>query len=128
MTDSMRRALEETERRRRKQLAFNAENRIVPRSVHKRIKDLIDGVYDQEAAREGLKAAQAETRYEAMSEDQLAREIRRVERDMLEAAKNLEFEKAAELRDRLKGMKSRLFLGYEEPQLPTLKAVRGGKR
>jgi excinuclease ABC subunit B len=127
MTDSMRRALQETERRRRKQLAFNAAHRIVPKSVHKRIKDLIDGVYNQEAAREGLKAAQAETRYEAMSEDQLAREIRRVEREMLEAAKNLEFERAAELRDRLKGLKSRLFLGYEEPPPPKLRAA-GGKR
>ncbi|HET9702045.1 MAG TPA: UvrB/UvrC motif-containing protein, partial [Burkholderiales bacterium] len=128
MTDSMRRALEETDRRRRKQLAYNAAHKIVPRSVHKRIKDLIDGVYDQEAAREGRKAAQAEAHYEAMSEAQLAKEIRRVERDMLEAAKNLEFEKAAELRDRLKGMKSRLFLGYEEPAPPTLRVVKGGKR
>ncbi|HEX6827487.1 MAG TPA: excinuclease ABC subunit UvrB, partial [Burkholderiales bacterium] len=128
LTDSMRRAMEETERRRRRQLAFNAARQIVPRSVHKRIKDLIDGVYDREAAREGLKAAQAEERYEAMSEDQLAREIRRVERDMLEAAKNLEFERAAELRDRLKGLKSRLFLGYEEPPPPKLRVVKGGKR
>ncbi|HEX6829424.1 MAG TPA: excinuclease ABC subunit UvrB, partial [Burkholderiales bacterium] len=127
VTDSMRRALEETERRRRRQLAFNAARQIVPRSVHKRIKDLIDGVYDRGAAREGLKAAQAEERYEAMSEDQMAREIRRVERDMLEAARNLEFERAAELRDRLKGLKSRLFLGYEEPPPPKLRAV-GGKR
>ncbi len=128
MTDSMRRALEETERRRHRQLAFNAEHHIVPRSVHKRVKDLIDGVYQQEAGREELKAAQAEARYEAMSEDQLAREIKRVEREMLEAAKNLEFERAAELRDRLKGLKSRLFLGYEEPPPPKLRAVGGGKR
>src|SRR5512134_54475 len=127
VTDSMRRALEETERRRRKQLAFNAAHHIVPRSVHKRIKDLIDGVYEQETAREELKAAQAEARYEAMSEEQLAREIRHCEREMLESAKNLEFERAAELRDRLKGLKSRLFLGYEEPPPPKLRAA-GGKR
>jgi len=127
VTDSMRRALEETERRRRKQLAYNAAHHIVPRSVHKRIKDMIDGVYQQEGAREELKAAQAEARYEAMSEEQLAREIRRCEREMLEAAKNLEFERAADLRDRLKGLKSRLFLGYEEPPPPKLRAA-GGKR
>jgi len=127
VTDSMRRALEETERRRRKQLAYNAAHHIVPRSVHKRIKDMIDGVYQQEGAREELKAAQAEARYEAMSEEQLAREIRRCEREMLEAAKNLEFERAADLRDRLKGLKSRLFLGYEEPRPPKLRAA-GGKR
>ncbi len=126
VTDSMRRAIGETERRRNKQLTFNAEHGITPRSVSKRIKDLIDGVYDQEAAREERKAAEAEARYEAMGEEQLGREIRRVEREMLAAAKNLEFERAAELRDRLHGLKSRLFLGYEEPAQPPLKVV-GGK-
>jgi excinuclease ABC subunit B len=124
----MRRALDETERRRRKQLAFNASRHIVPKSVHKRIKDLIDGVYQPEAAREELKAAQAEARYEAMSEEQLAREIKGVERDMLEAAKNLEFEKAAALRDRMKALKSRLFLGFEEPGQPPKLRAAGGKR
>jgi len=126
VTDSMRRAIGETERRRGKQLAFNTEHGITPRSVSKRIKDLIDGVYDQGAAREERKAAEAEARYEAMGEEQLGREIRRIEREMLDAARNLEFERAAELRDRLHGLKNRLFLGYEEPDRPPLKVV-GGK-
>jgi excinuclease ABC subunit B len=126
VTDSMRRAMGETERRRRKQIEFNAKHGITPRSVSKRIKDLIDGVYDQEGAREERRAAEAEARYEAMGEEQLGREIRRIEREMLEAAKNLEFERAAQLRDRLHGVRSRLFLGYEEPAKPPLR-VAGGK-
>ncbi|MBI2311328.1 MAG: excinuclease ABC subunit UvrB [Betaproteobacteria bacterium] len=115
MTASMRRAIDETNRRRTKQIAFNTKNGITPKSVHKRIKDLIDGVYDAEEARQELKAAQTQAHYAALSERELAKEIRRVEKEMLEAAKNLEFERAAELRDRLKGLKSKLFVGFEEP-------------
>jgi excinuclease ABC subunit B len=126
LTDSIRRAVDETERRRRKQFAFNSEHHITPKSVHKRIKDLIDGVYGEEPANEKLKAAQSGARYEVMSEEQLAREIRGIEREMLEAAKNLEFERAAQLRDRLNGIKSKLFLGFEEPEKPQLKAIGRG--
>ena len=74
VTDSMHRAIEETDRRRAKQIAFNAAHGIIPKSVHKRIKDLIDGVYNMEAARQGLKAAQAQAHYSAMSEEEIARE------------------------------------------------------
>jgi excinuclease ABC subunit B len=109
MTDSMKRAIGETGRRRAKQIAFNARHGITPKGVSKRIKDLIDGVYDAEAAASALTAAQEEARYEAMSEKQLAREIARVEREMLEHAKNLEFEKAAKARDRLAELKKRVF-------------------
>ena len=109
VTDSMRRAIGETERRRRKQVAFNARHGITPKGVTKRIKDLIDGVYDAAEAATALKAAQEEARYEAMSEKQVAREISRVEREMLEHARNLEFEKAASARDRLAELKKRVF-------------------
>ncbi len=109
MTESMKRAIGETERRRGKQIAFNEQRGITPRGVQKRIKDLIDGVYDAEDATAGRKAAQEEARYEAMSEKQLAREIRQIERDMFEHAKNLEFEKAAAARDRLAELKKRVF-------------------
>jgi excinuclease ABC subunit B len=109
MTDSMRRAIGETERRRNKQLAYNVQNRITPIGVTKRIKDLIDGVYDPEEAAAGAKAAQNEARYEAMSEKQIAREIRRLEKEMLGCARNLEFEKAARLRDQLAQLKKRVF-------------------
>jgi len=109
MTDSMRRAIAETDRRRNKQFAFNERHQITPIGVSKRIKDLIDGVYDAEDAAAGLKAEQEQARYEAMSERQIAREIRQLEKQMLEHAKNLEFEQAAAARDRLAGLKKRVF-------------------
>jgi len=109
MTDSMRRAIGETERRRGKQLAFNATHGITPIGVSKRIKDLIDGVYDSEQLGVELRAAEEGARYAAMSEKQLAREIRGLEKRMIEHAKNLEFEQAAALRDKLADLKKRAF-------------------
>ena len=110
VTDSMKRAMGETERRRNKQIAFNKLNGITPTGVHKRIKDIIDGVYDRDEARLELKAAQNEARYEEMSEKEMTREIKAVEKAMLDAAKNLEFEKAARLRDELRVLRERLFV------------------
>ena len=109
VTDSMRRAIAETERRRNKQLAYNVHHEITPVGVTKRIKDLIEGVYDAGEAAAELRAAQQEARYEAMSEKQIARELRRLEKEMVACARNLEFEKAAELRDRLAELKKRVF-------------------
>ena len=109
MTDSMQRAIGETERRRNKQLAFNAEHGIVPRGVVKRIKDIIDGVYDADAARQELKAAQTAAEYKVMDEKSLTKKVKKIEKDMQDAAKNLEFEKAAVLRDQLKELKALLF-------------------
>jgi excinuclease ABC subunit B len=114
ITDSMRRAIDETERRRKKQTAHNAALGITPVGVVKRIKDIIEGVYDTEAEREALKVEQAHAAYAVMSEKDLTREVKRVERDMLEAARNLEFEQAAELRDRLHALKKQLFGVVEE--------------
>jgi excinuclease ABC subunit B len=113
ITDSMRRAIDEIDRRRDKQIAFNLANGITPKGVVKRIKDIIDGIYNPDAANQELKAAQSRAKYEVMSEKDLAKEIKRLEKDMLTAAKNLEFEKAAELRDRLHILKKQLF-GVEE--------------
>ena len=101
VTDSMRRAMMETERRRIKQIRFNELNGVTPRSVSKRIKDIIDGVYDAETAQRDLMVAQERATYETMSEKELAREIKRLEKDMHDFAKNLEFEKAAAARDAL---------------------------
>jgi len=109
MTDSMRRAIAETDRRRRKQIEFNLKRGITPKGISKRIKDLIDGVYDAEQAQAQLAAAQDEARYESMSEKQIAREIRQLEKKMLEHARNLEFEQAAKLRDQLVELKKRVF-------------------
>jgi excinuclease ABC subunit B len=111
VTDSMRRALEETERRRNKQLSYNTARGITPRGVSKRIKDIIEGVYDHEEARSQLKVAQAEARYAALDEKALTREVKQLEKAMLDAARNLEFERAAQLRDQLKVLKERLFVG-----------------
>jgi excinuclease ABC subunit B len=114
ITKSMRFAIDETKRRRDKQTQHNLEHQITPRSVHKRIKDLIDGVYNHESAQQNLKAAQTQARYDAMSESQLAKEIQRVEKKMLSAAKNLEFEQAALLRDELKSLKNKLLIGFTD--------------
>jgi excinuclease ABC subunit B len=115
MTDSMRAAIGETERRRAKQVAYNERLGITPVGVTKRIKDIIDGVYDVDEERKQLKAAQAHSKYEAMPEKDLERELKRLEREMLDAARNLEFEKAAELRDQLYRLKEKLF-GVALPQ------------
>jgi len=109
MTDSMERAIGETERRRAKQIAFNEANGIVPRGVVKSIKDMIDGVYSPQDARESLQTAQETAKYESMSEKQISKEIKRLEKAMLDHAKNLEFEKAAQVRDQLHGLKQQLF-------------------
>ena len=107
ITDSMRRAMDETERRRAKQLAFNAEHGIVPQGINKKIKDIIDGVYSVEDQRKKLVD---EAQVAMMDEKTLAREIKRLEKEMMEAARNLEFEKAARLRDELKALKERMFI------------------
>jgi excinuclease ABC subunit B len=104
----MKAAIEETDRRRAKQVAFNAEHGIEPRGISKRIKDMIDGVYDVDEARETRKAAQEEAKYDALSEKQLDQKVRKLEKEMLEAARNLEFERAASLRDELKALRGRL--------------------
>lgn len=111
ITDSMRKAIDETERRRAKQQAYNLANGITPKALNKRVKDLIDGVYSEKAGKEADRlaseaAARAQT--DAMSEKDLAREIKRLEKLMLEHARNLEFEKAAQVRDQLHRLKERV--------------------
>ena len=111
ITDSMRKAMDETERRRAKQTAFNLANGIVPTAIVKRVKDLIDGVYSdksQQQSREVARAAAGAQAAAALSEVELAKEIKRVEKEMLESAKRLEFESAARLRDQLAILKNQL--------------------
>ena len=107
-TDSMKAAIGETDRRRAKQIAFNLAHGIEPKGITKRIKDMIDGVYDADGAKETRAAAQEEARYDSLSEKQLDQRVRKLEREMLDAAKNLEFERAAKLRDELKAARDRL--------------------
>jgi excinuclease ABC subunit B len=109
ITDSMKKAMDETERRRNKQIVFNVENNITPRSVVKRIKDLIDGVYSEKSGKEAKKLEMQKALVEDMSEKDVAREIKRLEKQMIEHAKNLEFEKAAGVRDQLHVLKEQAF-------------------
>jgi len=112
ITNSMRRAIDETERRRDIQLQFNKDNNITPRTVNKRVKDLIDGVYDIESEQQNLKDEKIQARYDSMSEKQLTKEIKSQEKKMFKAAKNMEFEEAAKYRDELKKLKDLLFIGF----------------
>ena len=109
ITHSMDLAIGETERRRAKQILFNCEHGITPRGVSKTIKDMIDGVHDAESAQSELKVAQERAAYEIMDEKTVAREIRRLEKVMLESARNLEFENAANARDELFRLRERVF-------------------
>ena len=109
ITDSMKKAMFETERRRNKQIAHNLEHGITPVSVVKRIKDLIDGVYSEKSGKEAEKLMMQKALVEDMSEKDIAREIKRLEKQMVEHAKNLEFEKAAKLRDQLHVLKEQAF-------------------
>ncbi len=109
ITDSMKKAMGETERRRNKQIAHNLEHGITPKSVVKRIKDLIDGVYSEKSGKEAEKLLMQKAMVEDMSEKDIAREIKRLEKQMVEHAKNLEFEKAAGVRDQLHVLKAQAF-------------------
>ncbi len=109
ITDSMRKAIGETERRRERQMAHNLAQGIVPRSVRKQVRDLIDGVVAEKSGRDDLKAAQAAAEVEALSEKDLGKRIKLLERQMLEHARQLEFEKAARLRDQLALLREQAF-------------------
>jgi len=109
MTESMRKAIDETERRRTRQLEHNQRLGIVPRSVVKQVKELIDGVVSDKTARDDLKAAAAAAEVESMSEKDLGKRIRLLERQMLDFARDLEFEKAARIRDQLSLLREQAF-------------------
>ncbi|MDP3743310.1 MAG: excinuclease ABC subunit UvrB [Methylotenera sp.] len=116
ITRSMKAAMDETERRRGVQMAFNAANGITPKGITKRIKDMIDGVYDKDDLQREHKALKEQANFESLSEKQIAKEMKRIEKAMHDAAKNLEFEKAADFRDQLKKLRIR-FYGAEMPDL-----------
>ena len=124
VTDSMEKAMGETERRRNKQIAFNIENNITPRSVVKRIKDLIDGVYSEKSGKEADKLLMQKALVEDMSDKDVSREIKRLEKQMVEHAKNLEFEKAARVRDQLHILKEQAFGGSGSDNIVPISAVR----
>jgi len=109
ITESMRRAIDETERRRMRQLAHNAEHQIVPRSVTKQVRELIDGLAVDAAGRDALRVASMALPAETLSEKDLGKRIKLLEKQMLDHARNLEFEKAARVRDQLSLLKEQAF-------------------
>ena len=109
VTDSMKLAIGETERRRERQTAHNLAEGITPVSIVKRIKEMIDGVYSDKKGKDDLKAAREGASVEALSEKDLGKRIKLLERQMLEHAKNLEFEKAARVRDQLAALREQAF-------------------
>lgn len=109
MTDSMKRAIDETERRRAKQLAYNERHHITPAGIMKEIRDLIDGVFHPQDSLQESHVADEQAQYDVMSEKELSREIKKLEKQMMEYAKNLEFEKAAKARDQLHILRERAF-------------------
>ena len=108
ITDSMRRAMDETARRREKQTAYNVAHNITPKSVKKEIRDIIDGVYKSDSLENEFGLVDGQD-YEKMGPKELAREIKRLENEMFEHAKNLEFEKASEVRDKLASIRKQVF-------------------
>ncbi len=122
VTDSMARAIGETERRRARQIAFNTEHGITPRSIVKQVRDLIDGVYSEKAGKDAERLEQEamqRAKAEDMSEKDMAREIKRLEKQMLEHARNLEFEQAARVRDQLARLKDMAFGAHGADNIPT---------
>jgi excinuclease ABC subunit B len=111
ITESMKKAMGETERRRAKQIAFNTANGIVPRGIHKKVREMIDGVVSDKTAKDDLRLAEQAAQVEALSEKDLGKRIKQLEKQMLEHARNLEFEKAARIRDQLALLREQAFGG-----------------
>ena len=117
MTDSMRQAIDETERRREKQKAYNLKHGITPRSVVKEVREIIDGVYRPDASAQEAGDIKSLAGLNIKDEKALAREIKETEKRMLECARDLDFEQAAVLRDRLEALK-RLAFGSDGRTTP----------
>lgn len=109
VTESMKKAMNETERRRAKQIAFNLEHGITPVGISKKIKDIIDGVYDADTEKNKARDAKTKDEFARLDDKQQEKTLKSIEKQMLDAARNLEFEKAAELRDQLTRLKAQMF-------------------
>jgi excinuclease ABC subunit B len=111
ITESMKKAMGETERRRAKQVAYNEAHGIVPRGIRKQVREMIDGVVVDKSGQDDLRLAQQAAEVEALSEKDLSKRIKALEKQMLEHARNLEFEKAARVRDQLAQLREQAFGG-----------------
>ena len=125
VTDSMERAIGETNRRRARQVSYNELHGITPRSIVKKVRDLIDGVYSEKAGKEAERLELQRAQVDDMSEKDISREIKRLEKLMLEHARNLEFEKAAHVRDQLTLLKQQAF---GAPGTDNIVSIEGGRR
>lgn len=115
ITDSMKAAIDETERRREKQMKFNEEHGIVPQQINKKVKDIIDGVYhDDSGSPKGKGRLKNKVKVgEIHTEEDAIKEIAKLEKAMQQAARDLQFEEAAVLRDKIRGIKEGLLFGAE---------------
>ncbi|MBL0088577.1 MAG: excinuclease ABC subunit UvrB [Ideonella sp.] len=120
LTDSMRSAIDETERRRNKQIAHNLEQGITPRSVTKVVKEMIDGIVNAQDDKSKVRGMVEAAEVEALSEKDLAKRIKLLEKQMLDHARNLEFEKAARVRDQLALLREQAFgaAGHDSNVVP----------
>jgi len=113
ITGSMRRAIDETERRRAKQLTFNAEHGITPQTIRKAVADILEGATPGAAtgsrgrAQDYAKVAEAAAEYASLTPAQMAKKIKALEKAMYRHAKDLEFEQAAAIRDRIRELRGR---------------------
>ncbi|MEO7243811.1 MAG: excinuclease ABC subunit UvrB [Rubrivivax sp.] len=133
ITDSMRRAIDETERRRARQVAFNTEHGIVPRSIVKQVRDMIDGVVSDKAAKDEAQRIKAAAELESLSDRDAGKRVKALEKQMLEHARNLEFEKAARVRDQLALLREQLLgaSGHDHVDVfvpPPSSPAAGGRR
>lgn len=113
ITDSMKAAIDETERRRARQIAFNTEHGIVPQQIKKQVRDLIDGVYHDENGSKGRNRSKLKVG-EIHNENDAIKEIAKLEKAMQAAARDLQFEEAALIRDKIRAIKENLLFGASE--------------
>jgi excinuclease ABC subunit B len=119
MTESMKKAIGETERRRIKQIATNTAAGITPKGVFKQVRDLIDGVHSEKSSKAAEREELIRAQVVDMGEKDLAKEIKRLEKLMLEHAKNLQFEDAARVRDQLARLREQVLGASGRDRLPT---------
>ena len=108
-TRSMKSAISEMSRRRERQIAYNAENNITPAGVRKKIKDIIEKEIDTESFKLNQTERKKYRKYEDLTEPKLIKEISKLEKNMQKFSRNLEFEKAAEVRDEIKFLKVKVY-------------------
>ena len=109
ITRSMQAAIDETSRRRKKQIKFNKDNNITPVGILKKVKDIIESIQDEEEFKKQKAQSKSNRKYEDLTEPQIIKEIGKLEKVMQSAARNLEFEKAANARDQIKFLKEKIY-------------------